>query len=942
MSLSILLFLWASLGSAQQDLEVSSIDGLTTISVALTSGDLTSISSPGHAPLPFSVGSGSFIGFNATASTVSTRVYPNVMIAPCDATSYLQQFTLLPSGRILTGDATHCLDVWNCGVTNGTVVDLYPCSYAATCGDPARTLNELFSLDVSTGELRSLLTSPNPMCVSVFGGAGPTVDLWECTGGVSQKWAYDAATKLFSSVGNAGMCLSAPPGPVPPPPPPPPCVWQGSPTVSGGGSGGAPIVVTRNASCLAGAATVLVTDTYAPSPTSVSWATVYTVVEATSPALPAFTVPLGASLRTSTDGSAPPLSLWTTWTRGCVDNGPGMCFGEGAWQEPFTPLPLDATSTALFRLGNRDFGEIYAPFGTQFEDSITVPLVTLLRPGDDFGATLLLSPQEPLLELLLRVAGGRVDLVRMLRRLSLQGEPVAVTAHLRAHASDWRPALQLLLDEHPALVLPHASHASEFDGLGGYSWQAPVNASYAAEVGFKTNWELSGTFMPYDGLFAPYQSEWLNLGPINAGLPQYNVTYEKIAAFDASVQAAGLNSLTYFDIGNWGVSIDTSKTYANLTCGVRPGGLAAPCPTPEGSNAYLAHYLSAALLDNGWSPSGGFFRGAKGDWVGTTLMDPSEPFFEDLLLEQLQMRMTTPSAQGIAIDRFDYTAYYSLKRDDGVSWIPQGGGGWGPGQSLLNSHIHTYSRMAAALRADSPELLMLGNCNTLCRIDVGGIFDGGFSEGAALNAVAWLGLRRPSILWTYSLDNHSPQALDAFFQQHITMRVFPMAPMPANDHSINPGSPLVQQAYKDYAPLFLALRGVEWVLDAVRPVAVLMPPPTALSGSNSGGSGGGIQANIFRAMGTSSEPVVQGQLLVVLTLAPTGTNATTLKVSGQTLFGAATAMNAFSLVPGAGQVWQPMGSFPVAADFTTTVTDVPLLRGCSMIKLTPMGSSNTL
>jgi len=304
--------------------------------------------------------------------------------------------------------------------------------------------------------------------------------------------------------------------------------------------------------------------------------------------------------------------------------------------------------------------------------------------------------------------------------------------------------------------------------------------------------------------------------------------------------------------------------------------------------------------------------------------------------------MTTPSAQGIAIDRFDYTAYYSLKRDDGVSWIPQGGGGWGPGQSLLNSHIHTYSRMAAALRADSPELLMLGNCNTLCRIDVGGIFDGGFSEGAALNAVAWLGLRRPSILWTYSLDNHSPQALDTFFQQHITMRVFPMAPMPANDHSINPGSPLVQQAYKDYAPLFQALRGVEWVLDAVRPVAVLMPPPTALSGSNSGGSGGGIQVNIFRAMGTSSEPVVQGQLLVVLTLAPTGTNATTLKVSGQTLFGAATAMNAFSLVPGAGQVWQPMGSFPVAADFTTTVTDVPLLRGCSMIKLTPMGSSNTL
>ena len=52
--------------------------------------------------------------------------------------------------------------------------------------------------------------------------------------------------------------------------------------------------------------------------------------------------------------------------------------------------------------------------------------------------------------------------------------------------------------------------------------------------------------MPYDGLFAPYQDEWLNLGPINQGLPQYNVTYTRIADFDASVQAVGLNSLSYF------------------------------------------------------------------------------------------------------------------------------------------------------------------------------------------------------------------------------------------------------------------------------------------------------------------------------------------------------------------------------------------------------------
>ena len=39
-------------------------------------------------------------------------------------------------------------------------------------------------------------------------------------------------------------------------------------------------------------------------------------------------------------------------------------------------------------------------------------------------------------------------------------------------------------------------HASEFEGLGSYTWnQQPYNATYAKAVGFKTNWDLSGTFM---------------------------------------------------------------------------------------------------------------------------------------------------------------------------------------------------------------------------------------------------------------------------------------------------------------------------------------------------------------------------------------------------------------------------------------------------------------
>jgi hypothetical protein len=390
------------------------------------------------------------------------------------------------------------------------------------------------------------------------------------------------------------------------------------------------------------------------------------------------------------------------------------------------------------------------------------------------------------------------------------------------------------------------------------------------------------------------------------------------------VQAAGLNSLSYFDVANWGVNIDTSRSWPNETCGTRPSGAPAPCPTPDGSNAFLQHYLSDSLLDNAWRVCCGASRGAIGDWVGTTLMDPSEPFFEDLLIEQLERRMgaLVPSAQGIAIDRFDYTAYYSYKRDDGLSWVPQAdGASYGPAQSLVASHIHVYERMAASLRAASPTKLMLGNCNTLCRIDVAGAFDGGFNEGAAVNAVAWLGLRRPTILWTYSLDGHSDAALDAFFQQHVLMRVFPMAPMPANDHSINPGNAQVQRAYEDYAPIFAALRGLEWVLDAPRPIAAAPPTP-------------GQQANVFRALGTSDAPAAPGTLLAVVVLGAANASSTAVTVSGASLFVSA-AVDAFGLVPGAAQAWVPLGRLEVVGGASVVARAVPILRGCALLRLVP-------
>ena len=89
------------------------------------------------------------------------------------------------------------------------------------------------------------------------------------------------------------------------------------------------------------------------------------------------------------------------------------------------------------------------------------------------------------------------------------------SAHLLAHAADWRPALRFMTRESPSFFEPPigAAAAAELEGLGSYSWNLdPLNATRARALGFKTNWDLSGTFMPYDGLFLPYQETWKNLG----------------------------------------------------------------------------------------------------------------------------------------------------------------------------------------------------------------------------------------------------------------------------------------------------------------------------------------------------------------------------------------------------------------------------------------------
>lgn len=336
-----------------------------------------------------------------------------------------------------------------------------------------------------------------------------------------------------------------------------------------------------------------------------------------------------------------------------------------------------------------------------------------------------------------------------------------------------------------------------------------------------------------------------------------------------------------------------------------------------------------------------------------------------------------PHFEGIAIDRLDYSEFFNYDRDDGLSWVPINGSGsppnysnwsWGPARALRLSYRHTFNRLHQLLhgsarqraqarqpherrrerasgsptpppRSPPPKQYALyNNCNWLCRLDMMHAFDGGFSEGAALNSVAWVGLRTPSILWTYSLAADAA-VLHGYFQQHLLMNVYPMAPMPLNDHAIQPGNSMVEQAYRDYAPLFDAMRGARWLLTArpakvraLQPVAASVEDPAAL-----------INAFVLPRNHTplftdaAAAPHTQADLpplLVPIMLANANTTAVRLELylapTGPALGWPAVEGVVLSALYPNGTAPKPLGEATLSEG--SWVAHVPLEHGCALVR----------
>ena len=150
-----------------------------------------------------------------------------------------------------------------------------------------------------------------------------------------------------------------------------------------------------------------------------------------------------------------------------------------------------------------------------------------------------------------------------------------------------------------------------------------------------------------------------------------------------------------------------------------------------------------------------------------------------------------------------------------------------------------------------------------------------------------------------------------------------MAPMPKNDHSINPGSPVVDQGYVDYAPMFNVMHGARWLLSA---------RPATLSGiTNASTNAFSLPAKAAKAGTTGSDLLVpimlasDTQTSVPLTL---NLGADALRLLGHV--GDISSVTLSVLSPGNGATPRSIGLAKPSGNGEWKA-DVPLTRGCAMV-----------
>lgn len=566
------------------------------------------------------------------------------------------------------------------------------------------------------------------------------------------------------------------------------------------------------------------------------------------------------------------------------------------WNDPLRPVPFAARKLAYGAPYYRhDRPRLhYCPFEG---DVFALPIATFLDEARDRGVSLILSPEDTLLDLTLDIGEtGSVVFSRLHHRIA-GGRPVRFAMDIVVHEADWRGGLRWMTERYPAYFHPGVPGADRVAGLGAYSsHDVDFDADKMRRMGFKVNWKASFDF-PYMGMFLPPVSDgerWIRYGGGETSVPDIRV-------YSANMRSLGFEVLNYFNVTEFGA------------------GIAYP-PAEDGSGAANPSSDAGASGERLWEDGSRFLYTKLADailfemerddrprescrpyftWGDAVAMDPGEPAYQRHLLEQARAHLERlPDSAGLCIDRLDWLRLYNDRRDDGESWFD------GKPVRSLNVSWRGLMEQLGPLVHGAGKVLFCNNhtkrIEQLRHID--GIFDEFGYANASLNMSALLGLFKPVLGWVQHPNQLEPDP-ERFFHRYLYLGVYPMAPFPGNDHSLQP-SPRVDAAYLKFGPLFRALEGKKWVLEphAVRVVA------------------GSAIANAFRVSGGYAVPVVCGQ--------DEPAAAVALRI-GELAALPAEAMRIAALLPGVDEP-QPVRH---RKEEGRLLLDVPLSGGCALVRI---------
>ncbi len=565
---------------------------------------------------------------------------------------------------------------------------------------------------------------------------------------------------------------------------------------------------------------------------------------------------------------APSLRFWTAWADP---------EGKKGWNDPLVTRPFRDVSLWY---GQPSYEAMpYIGFHFNYHKIFSVPIATIMDEKADAGVSLVLSPDDAMLDMKLDTTqDGGIVFSRQHHRVQ-PGRTVKFTAHLFAHEADWRPGLGWMAERYKNYFEPPLPYAHQVAGTGAYSWyEGELDAARFHQMAFRVNWKASFDF-PFMGMFLPpipEDQEWINFRDKPTSIKQ-------MAEYSQRMHDVGFHVLNYFNVTEFGTA------------------LRFPLPPPKitdeqemwkDSGSFIQQKVADGILyaSNGTSP---FYS-----WFRCVAMDPGGPDYQKFLLAQADAHIEQlPASTGICIDRTDWLRFYNPLRDDGQSWM------WNrPVASLFLSWNEIMEKLGDHFHK-AGKLIYINNA--MARVDLMRDVDGMFDEftyiGSHLNKCAFMCIKKPLIGWIEPRQDEFKSSPDAFMQQNIYMGCYPMAPFPGNDHSNLP-DPQVEQLFIDYGPLMDAMRGKQWVL---APHVVSVP-------------GGEALANLFEVPGGFVVPVIHAKAARVRVV-----------LRGMSKLVKADGFDVDALHPGVKEAVK----INVERKGEEMILDVPVVRGCAMLRL---------